>query len=115
MPRWICSLLVVLVAFGGLIQHGEMAVSADVPVHHMWDMSIEKIAGDTPNHGKPYQAPEADMTDACAIVCLGTATLWNAAMQSAPIMSEHSLEWPFTDALHEGRGVGPGLRPPKFI
>ena len=112
MRRWISSLLVVLIALGGLIQHAEMALAADMPGHHM---SAEMIAADTQHYDKEHPPSQSAMTDACAIICLGTSTPWIVTAHLAPVRNEHHLQWPFTDAAHDSRGVGPAVRPPKSL
>ena len=115
MCRAIYSLLVVLLVFAGVTQHGQSAgtagLSADpvvATISHPGDLGGHE-------HGSPGETSRHDMTDACAIVCVGTSTPWLAAAQLAPVETEHSLKWHSISETREGLLVGPGYRPPKSI
>ena len=115
MCRAIYSLLVVLLVFAGVTQHGQSAGTAGLSA----DRVVASIShpGDKGGHehGSPGETSRHDMTDACAIVCVGTSTPWLAAAQLAPVETEHSLKWHSISETREGLLVGPGYRPPKSI
>lgn len=114
MRRWICSLLVVLIALSGMIQHGKMA-GTDMHERHVAAMANEVVAAGVQNHGDKHQAPESGMADACAIICHGTPAPWVIAAQAEHNLTEKPLKWLFTAVTLEGRGIQPGDRPPAFI
>lgn len=115
MCRAIYSLLVVLLVFAGVTQHGQSAGTAGLPTDHV--VASISHPGDKGGHehGSPGETSRHDMTDACAIVCVGTSTPWLAAAQLAPVETEHSLKWHSISETREGLLVGPGYRPPKSI
>ena len=115
MCRAIYSLLVVLLVFAGVTQHGRSAGTAGLSADHV--VASISHPGDKGGHehGSPGETSRHDMTDACAIVCVGTSTPWLAAAQLAPVETEHSLKWHSISETREGLLVGPGYRPPKSI
>jgi hypothetical protein len=115
MCRAIYSLLVVLLVFAGVTQHGQSAGTAGLSADHV--VASISHPGDKGGHehGSPGETSRHDMTDACAIVCVGTSTPWLAAAQLAPVETEHSLKWHSISETREGLLVGPGYRPPKSI
>ena len=115
MCRAICSLLVVLLVLAGVTQHGQSAGTAGLSADHV--VASISHPGDKGGHehGSPGETSRHDMTDACAIVCVGTSTPWLAAAQLAPVETEHSLKWHSISETREGLLVGPGYRPPKSI
>ncbi len=115
MCRAIYSLLVVLLVFAGVTQHGQSAGTAGLSADHV--VASINHPGDTGGHehGSSGETSWHDMTDACAIVCVGTSTPWLAAAQLAPVETEHSLKWHSISETREGLLVGPGYRPPKSI
>ena len=115
MCRAIYSLLVVLLVLAGATQHGQSAGPAGLPTDHV--VASISHPGDTAGHEHGYSGEPSrhDMTDACAIVCVGTPTPWLAAAQLAPVETEHSLKWHSIAVTREGRLVSPGYRPPKSI
>ncbi len=108
-------MLVILLALGSVIQHGQMAVASETPGHRMVASAPMTVAPDAHDHHKSHHAPESGMSDACAIICLGTPAPWIAGTQTAPVEIGRSLKLHFTALTHEGRLVGPGYRPPKSI
>lgn len=115
MCRAIYSLLVVLLVFAGVTQHGQSAGTAGLSADHV--VASISHPGDKGGHehGSAGETSRHDMTDACAIVCVGTSTPWLAAAQLAPVETEHSLKWHSISETREGLLVGPGYRPPKSI
>ena len=115
MCRAIYSLLVVLLVFAGVTQHGQSAGTAGLSADHV--VASISHPGDKGGHehGSPGETSRHDMTDACAIVCVGTSTPWLDAAQLAPVETEHSLKWHSISETREGLLVGPGYRPPKSI
>lgn len=114
MRRWICSLLVVLIALSGMIQHGNMA-GTDMHASHVAAMANEAVAAGVQDHDSKRQTAETGMADACAIICHGTPAPWVAVAQAEHVLTEKPLKWQFATVTLEGRGIEPGYRPPAFI
>ncbi|TBN38610.1 hypothetical protein EYE42_11930 [Paracoccus subflavus] len=108
-------MLVILLASVGAMHHGKMAVASETPSHQIVASAPAMAACDSGECHKPHHAPESGMSDACAIVCLGTPAPWIAGAQTAPVQIGRSLKRHFTALTYEGRLVGPGYRPPKSI
>ncbi|MFD1881291.1 hypothetical protein [Paracoccus pacificus] len=108
-------MLILLIASGGMMQHGRKAQAADIPGNHVMAAMTDPGMLAPADHHNPQQKRRAVMPDACVIICLGTPTPWAAAAQLAPVETERSLRWRFTAVTLEGRFVGPGYRPPKSV
>lgn len=108
-------MLAVLIALSVLSQHGQTVDAPDMGGHHVMMPMADAIAAVGQEHGTSHRASGHGMSGACTIVCFGTPTPWLAAAQMAPITTEHPLKWRFMAAVHEGRLIGPGYRPPKSI
>ncbi|WP_299913682.1 hypothetical protein, partial [uncultured Paracoccus sp.] len=115
MRRWICSLLVVLIALGGVLSHGRTAEAGHAPGHHAVAVATDAPHAEGHQHGKTQTAPAAALSDACAVLCLGTPAPWGPLAERAPTEAGRSLKWRFTALTHEGLRVGPGYRPPTLI
>lgn len=115
MRHLICSLLVVLFALGGVMQHGQNAAAVEMTGQHVMSSMAVSVVADTHEHGKSKPITGHQRSEACAIVCLGTPTPSFAAAEIAPGEVEQSLRWRLMAVRHEGRLIGPGLRPPRSI
>ncbi|AUH65994.1 DUF2946 family protein [Paracoccus zhejiangensis] len=115
MRRWICSLLVVLIALGGVLSHGQVAEAGHAPGHHAVAIATDASHAEGHQHGKSHDTGAETLSDACAILCLGTPAPWGALAEQAPTEAGRSLKWRFTALSHEGLRVGPGYRPPTSI
>lgn len=113
--RWVCSVLIFLIASGGMMQHGQAAERSDMPGLHIAVSTAEVPCLDMQERRRTQQAPASDMSDPCAIICLGTPMNWLTSTQFAPVETERSLKRRFAAVAHEGRLVDPGYRPPKSI
>lgn len=114
-PRWILTLLIVLIASGGMMQHGQASEATSMPGHDMV-LTVAKMTNPAAQEpGRVQHAPSGGLSDACAIICLGMPIPGAVAAQFAPVETERSLKRQFATVTHEGRLVGPGYRPPKSI
>ncbi|MFV0301947.1 MAG: hypothetical protein ACK5IP_13900 [Paracoccus sp. (in: a-proteobacteria)] len=108
-------MLVVLIALGGMAQHGQSAEMADTAGHRMVAAMAAPVTAAPHEHDKWHKAHETRMSDACAILCLGTPAPWITAAQIVPGDTGRHLKWRLAAVTHAGRPVGPGYRPPKSI
>lgn len=113
--RWIGSLLIFLIAAGGMMQHGQTAEAGNMPDMHIVVSMTKAVNPDAQDDRTAHQSPSTGMSDLCAIICLGTPTHWLTAAPFAPVETERSLKRQFAAVTHEGRLVGPGYRPPRSI
>ena len=114
-PRWILTLLIVLIASGWMMRHDHTPAAVSMTGHHLVAATAGMTGPAAQEQGKALHASATGMSDACAIICLGMPIPGAAATQFAPADTERSLKRQFAAATHEGRLVGPGYRPPKSI
>ncbi|WP_374634128.1 hypothetical protein [Paracoccus sp. (in: a-proteobacteria)] len=110
-----CSLLLCLLAFGAMMQHGQSASAADMPGHYITAAMSDAAHSVAQPDGPKHHALTGGISDACAIMCLGTPSPWGASAQFAPFDTSTSLKRQFKAAKQQGRCVGPGYRPPRSI
>lgn len=112
-------MLILIVALGGVIQHGRTALKAQMPSQNLVVAASVSEDAETAASSWVQDLPDAGLSDpglsdGCLTLCLGIPALWSAAAQIAPDQSGSLLRWPLTAARGKGRLVAPGYQPPRL-
>ncbi|SDE73622.1 hypothetical protein SAMN05421538_11088 [Paracoccus isoporae] len=120
MGRWICTLLVVLVALGASGGHEPGFAATVAPGQAAAPHCPEGGAAETATdrHDARAAAETGDdgrMTFPCEVVCLGGPAPRGAASHAGRSALPRGAGWRIAAEHWQGRGVGPGERPPRSV
>jgi hypothetical protein len=114
MPRHLFSLLLVIaVAFFGVLPHAAMAgemQKTSGPCHN--EQTVMSGHSDTMEH---CGGPDHAMSGGCAIACLGSIATWFTSSDAAPIAFRPISHRATVSLVLRGRSGDPADRPPKSI